>query len=318
MASIRVDSYIDIGTGGIHDATSWQFAKDPEFTKIIDQSLKDKKNVKEWHSMLPKLEEDKTDPDAEEYYSELDEIYARVKIHLGDTESEWFVIGPKSQRHQRVQVIDSTAEVEEGELPEYMTDSTTLGWTEEVFDPEDPEILGPVIPVPEDTEEEEEEEEEQLAVPEEEAEGSGSGDPFIPELLPDGDLPPEPVPEVDTDGSTSTEPETEGVSPPAEQEFPTTPGQQDQEQPPTVTEPSDSESVEPEPEQPGQTEDTESKEEPQGETEQTEQLPEDSSTDTPPIIEDTGTTHPGDSESEHSMGTAPVQPESTEDSEKNQ
>ena len=46
MAMISIKHYIDIGTGGVHNATSWQIAKDKDFTKIIDQSLKDKVNVK--------------------------------------------------------------------------------------------------------------------------------------------------------------------------------------------------------------------------------------------------------------------------------
>ena len=51
---MEVLEYTDIGTGGEHDATSWQFAKDPDFTKIIDESLNDTVNVKKWVSMLPR------------------------------------------------------------------------------------------------------------------------------------------------------------------------------------------------------------------------------------------------------------------------
>lgn len=150
MASIEVRSYVDIGTGSVHDATTWQFAKDPEFTKIIDESIKDKRNVKVWHSPLRKLPEDRKNiDDLNEFYNEEDEIYARVKIHCGETTSEWFPIGPISQRRQRVLVTDTSQRDEDGNIirKEYITNSTELGWTTEPWSDEDmrnPDILGPL------------------------------------------------------------------------------------------------------------------------------------------------------------------------------
>lgn len=150
MASIEVRSYVDIGTGSVHDATTWQFAKDPEFTKIIDESIKDKRNVKVWHSPLRKLPEDRKNvDDLNEFYNEEDEIYARVKIHCGETTSEWFPIGPISQRRQRVLVTDTSQRDEDGNVirKEYITNSTELGWTTEPWSDEDmrnPDILGPL------------------------------------------------------------------------------------------------------------------------------------------------------------------------------
>lgn len=185
MASMTVNDYIDVGTGGVHVATSWQFAKDKDFTQIIDESIKDYKNVKKWHSKLPKRTEDKSSPEAEEYYTELDELWGRCKILVGETESDWFVIGPMSQRKQRVMVTDRTVENEEdpeGPLltTEYMSNSTALGWTEEVFDQDDPDILGPIIPEPEEPEEEVPEVEEET---EEELGGDGmGGDPILPDM----------------------------------------------------------------------------------------------------------------------------------------
>lgn len=188
MASMTVNDYIDVGTGGVHVATSWQFAKDKDFTLIIDESIKDYKNIKKWHSKLPKREEDKSSPDAEEYYTELDELWGRCKILVGETESEWFVVGPMSQRNQRVMVTDRTVENEEDpEGPllthEYMSNSTALGWTEEVFDQDDPDILGPIIKEPEP----EEPEVEEIPEPEEDLEeqpgGDGmAGDPILPDM----------------------------------------------------------------------------------------------------------------------------------------
>lgn len=97
MAKLEVKDYIEIGSGVPHDASSWQVAKDPEFKKIIDESLNDKINVKSWFTPLPKLKED-----GEGYYADMDNLYARVKIHLGITESAWLTVGPKSQNTQKV------------------------------------------------------------------------------------------------------------------------------------------------------------------------------------------------------------------------
>ena len=346
MAWIQVNSYIDIGTGGNHEATSWQFAKDKDFTLIIDESIEDRVNVKKWHSMLPKRPEDKTNPDAEEYYSDLDELWARCKIHVGETVSDWYVIGPRSQRLQKVLVTDQTADTEAGEPSEYMSDSTLLGWTDTPIDHNDPNILGPIIRDPEEEEPEEElpedpgtDEELPEELPDEEVEGSGTGgDPIFPEDLPDVNVNPDGVVPEDTEeegesteefqpgdvilpdeGPEAQESNPEGTTTPetdqgdAEQESGSQPeppqenteGSTEEgntDTPPSETEQEPSGSVEPE-----QTEKTE---------DETTQVPEDSSTETPPSLEDTGDL-PGGSEPEQSMGTPPVQPESTEDSEKN-
>lgn len=102
MAYMQVLDYVDVGTGGEHDATSWQFAKDKDFTKIIDESLKDTVNIKKWHSMLPKLPEDGVG-----YYKDLDMLYGRFKIHVGDYESQWFEVDPKSQNYQEVVITET-------------------------------------------------------------------------------------------------------------------------------------------------------------------------------------------------------------------
>jgi len=101
MAKILINDYIDVGTGGVHEATTWQVAKDPDFTKIIDESIEDYDNVTEWHSMLPKLPEDGSG-----YYADLDMLYARVKIHVNGYTSPWFVLEPKSQNIQDVIITE--------------------------------------------------------------------------------------------------------------------------------------------------------------------------------------------------------------------
>lgn len=212
MASMSVEKYIDIGTGGTHHSSSWQFAKDPEFTKIIDQSLKDHINVKKWHSMLPKLPEDKTDPSADEYYTDLDEIWGRVKIHVGETDSDWFVIGPRSQRLQRVLVTDNTGDEELTEDEKvYFTNSNELEWSNiPDVDFDDLEILGPIIPDIDDGGGGEE-----ILPPEELPEGDGGGgDPILPEYgggteggQTEQELPEVELPDLDDEGYVPPAPE---------------------------------------------------------------------------------------------------------------
>lgn len=142
MATISIKNqkeyYIDIGTQGPHNMTSWQVAKDSHFFKIIDESLEDPDNVTSWKTPLPKLPEDKIDPSADEFYSDITTLYVRVKIHVGDVKrdkdgnvtskkvrasSDWSVIGPIDQRLQDITVTRN------GELVKTTT-TEELGWLE--------------------------------------------------------------------------------------------------------------------------------------------------------------------------------------------
>jgi len=101
MAKLVINSYQDVGTGGFHNASSWQVAKDPAFTKIIDESLNDTVNVTEWYTMLPKLPED-----GPGYYADLDLLYARVKVHVDEHVSPWFELEPKNQNIQDITITE--------------------------------------------------------------------------------------------------------------------------------------------------------------------------------------------------------------------
>lgn len=119
MAHIKVIDYIDVGTGGYHNATSYQIAKDPEFEKIIDQSLKDTVNVNIWHSMLPKLDEDKV-PGEPLYYADASALYGRVKVWVDDFESRWFNTPVVDQNVQDVIITEEGKE-------DIITTSTAIG-----------------------------------------------------------------------------------------------------------------------------------------------------------------------------------------------
>ena len=115
MAHIRINDYIDIGSGGVHYATDWQIATDPQFVNILDQSMNDEVNLRLWYSMLAK-------PDGNGYYSSTDMIplYARVRIYVGNTQSDWFNAEIESQEPQVVIITENGAVIR-------ITDSDTIG-----------------------------------------------------------------------------------------------------------------------------------------------------------------------------------------------
>lgn len=93
MALFTIKNYYDFLTKGYHNATTWEVALDPEFTQIIDRTVKDTTNVKYWHSMLPKIT-------GTGYYADLDKVYARCKVFIDDDESDWFIVEPVNQNDQ--------------------------------------------------------------------------------------------------------------------------------------------------------------------------------------------------------------------------
>jgi hypothetical protein len=143
MAKVYLDKFEDLGTSGIHSATSWQVAKDPEFTKIIDESLEDKVNLISWNTPLPKLQEDIVEGEVYPYYSDLTALYARVKVHIDETVSNWFVLGPKSQLVQKVIITENDKEDiwTDSHLPD-KTDPTDnrVGWDKTEYDKQDTEF----------------------------------------------------------------------------------------------------------------------------------------------------------------------------------
>lgn len=116
------DYYIDIGTGGKHNATTWIVAKDKFFNRIIDQSIKDTVNLKEWTTPLPKLPEDKLDPTKDEFYSDLESIYLKVIIHIDGFDSPPVEVGPFNQLEQEILITKDKEILDK-------TTAKDLGWT---------------------------------------------------------------------------------------------------------------------------------------------------------------------------------------------
>lgn len=112
MATIYINDFIDLATDGVHTASSWQIALDSNFTKIIDQSLNDQVNVKQWTSPLPKV-------GSVGFYSDLSVLYARVKMFIDNTESDWYNLPVSNQNYQKVIITQAGK-------PDIITDSTAI------------------------------------------------------------------------------------------------------------------------------------------------------------------------------------------------
>ena len=76
MAHIIIENYLTLGSGSSLAATSYQVAKDPEFTKIIDEIHESREFRLKWWTPLPKP--------GGGFYSDEIELYARVKLFRED------------------------------------------------------------------------------------------------------------------------------------------------------------------------------------------------------------------------------------------
>lgn len=157
MARISILAYTESFTTGSIDAVDYQVAKvttdavinDEYFNNLIKKEKEtghrylilnienDTKNVEYLDTPLPMLEEDIIEG-VPPYYKDLDNIAIRVRVHSGESVSNWFYIKNKSQQQQIVPVTYN----QEYKDP---TDSYTLGWTQQEFNTKDPEVLQPKI-----------------------------------------------------------------------------------------------------------------------------------------------------------------------------
>lgn len=76
MAHIIIEKYLTLGSGSSLAATSYQVAKDPEFTEIIDEIHESREFRLKWWTPLPNNEGG--------FYKDLTELYARVKLFRED------------------------------------------------------------------------------------------------------------------------------------------------------------------------------------------------------------------------------------------
>jgi len=101
MALFKLNDFIDYSTYGVITDVSWQVALDSGFTQVIEESLNDSVNIREWYSMLPVI--GATDGSC---YADLDNVYARVKINVGGAVSNWFNLIPLNQNDQTIYVTE--------------------------------------------------------------------------------------------------------------------------------------------------------------------------------------------------------------------
>jgi len=99
MAKFKLLDFIDVGTQGYHDATSWRITKDAAGKHVIDQSLNDKVNLYVWDSPLP-------DGNGG-YYADLNTIYLWVKVHILGSVSDWLRLPPVNQNNQQFIITEN-------------------------------------------------------------------------------------------------------------------------------------------------------------------------------------------------------------------
>ena len=95
MAHIIIENYLTLGSGSSLAATSYQVAKDSEFTEIIDEIHESREFRLKWWTPLPKP--------GGGFYSDEIELHARVKLFREDENGnlyatdDWFVLPMANQ-----------------------------------------------------------------------------------------------------------------------------------------------------------------------------------------------------------------------------
>jgi len=97
MARFKFEDYYDLGTKGYPTAGTWEAALDSDFTNLIDSVYKDTKSATEW---VTPLEYD--DNGVVRAHSDLDAVYVRCRLWIGDDVSDWFYLDPANQNDQTV------------------------------------------------------------------------------------------------------------------------------------------------------------------------------------------------------------------------
>jgi len=86
LARIFLEDFITFATGIEHTATSYRVWREIEKINLVDESIMDKFNLREWNTPLP-------DGNGG-YLRDMVGLFAEIKIHFGDVESEWYMINP--------------------------------------------------------------------------------------------------------------------------------------------------------------------------------------------------------------------------------
>ena len=91
MAKLEITEHIHFATNSPHTATSWQVSLVPDFSTLIDESVRNEEDLLIWYSKLPK-------PDGVNFYGDETIIYARAMIHFKETDSPWFDLNNYNQK----------------------------------------------------------------------------------------------------------------------------------------------------------------------------------------------------------------------------
>ena len=102
MAKFSIIDFIDVGTGGPHDATTWRVYKDKNKTILLDENIRDEVNLTTWKSPIPK------EDGSGEFYCDLKEFYVEITIHANGHTSDPFLLGPFNQLDEIVKITNGS------------------------------------------------------------------------------------------------------------------------------------------------------------------------------------------------------------------
>ena len=100
MATFCFLDHRSLGAKGRPTGGTWEAALDSSFTQIIDRTINNPNAIYSWTSPLPKIGEPG-------YYVDLPELHARMKLHIHDSVSDWYVLPVVDQRDQEITTTEN-------------------------------------------------------------------------------------------------------------------------------------------------------------------------------------------------------------------
>ena len=100
MATFCFSEHRSLGAKGMPTAGTWEVALDPSFTQIIDRTVNNPDAIYTWNSPLPKIGEPG-------YYVDLPELHVRMKLHIHNSVSDWYVLPVVDQRDQQITTTEN-------------------------------------------------------------------------------------------------------------------------------------------------------------------------------------------------------------------
>ena len=99
MATFCFLDHYSLGAKGRPTGSTWEVALDSSFTQIIDRTTNNPDAIYSWTSPLPKIGKPG-------YYTDLPELHVRMRLHIHNSASNWFVLPVVDQRDQEISTTE--------------------------------------------------------------------------------------------------------------------------------------------------------------------------------------------------------------------